>query len=292
MKRIIYALISMLLLFSLFNWIPSVKASDETPMGIAGSFVYEDDNVYENDNSDVTTGIPALLEMQVVYRPIAGKKTMDLGVRVMSFTSAPVYIDCTVTLLYATTPNGPWLAKKPITVSPKVFVGAFKTVKLKLDRTYFYKFRLKTNYRFKGSTDSSSTGEAPETALINRMGRVYPSQIDPGTGVLIPAPNTTLLPKSPKTTQDATRKNFDNSVKKSYRTWWETTYNQGEPPNYTNVFGGMFNSLKKPWDGYEIHHITPIEFGGTNVYSNLVPLPKSYHTQYTTWWAGYYGVNK
>lgn len=43
---------------------------------------------------------------------------------------------------------------------------------------------------------------------------------------------------------------------------------------------------------WEVHHIIPIEFGGTNVYSNLVPLPKKINQEYTSWWAGYYGVNK
>ena len=36
--------------------------------------------------------------------------------------------------------------------------------------------------------------------------------------------------------------------------------------------------------GYDVHHIIPREYGGTNDYSNLIPLAVSDHRTVTSWW--------
>jgi len=42
------------------------------------------------------------------------------------------------------------------------------------------------------------------------------------------------------------------------------------------------------WADYEIHHILPREFGGTNDFWNLVPVESNYHRQVISpWWAGF-----
>lgn len=58
---------------------------------------------------------------------------------------------------------------------------------------------------------------------------------------------------------------------------------------YIKWFNNKYNNGKNPWDwsGYEIHHIRPRQYGGTNEYSNLIPLPKNIHTTFTTWWRNY-----
>ena len=38
---------------------------------------------------------------------------------------------------------------------------------------------------------------------------------------------------------------------------------------------------------YDVHHIKPLAYGGSNDYSNLIHLPKATHTSVTSWWAGY-----
>lgn len=45
--------------------------------------------------------------------------------------------------------------------------------------------------------------------------------------------------------------------------------------------------LGKSLTGYEVHHILPRRYGGTNSYSNLIPLTKSDHTKVTNWWNYY-----
>ncbi len=38
---------------------------------------------------------------------------------------------------------------------------------------------------------------------------------------------------------------------------------------------------------YDIHHIVPREYGGTNAFENLVPVLRSAHQQFNAWWRGY-----
>lgn len=47
------------------------------------------------------------------------------------------------------------------------------------------------------------------------------------------------------------------------------------------------NFIKKVVIPIQIHHIKPLKYGGKSVNSNLIPLPKATHTQFTTWWAQY-----
>ena len=35
---------------------------------------------------------------------------------------------------------------------------------------------------------------------------------------------------------------------------------------------------------WEMHHVQQLDFGGTNKFTNLEPLPKSIHSEYTSWW--------
>jgi hypothetical protein len=42
------------------------------------------------------------------------------------------------------------------------------------------------------------------------------------------------------------------------------------------------------WSGYDIHHIRPREYGGTNDFDNLVPIPRDVHQQqFNSWWRDY-----
>ena len=44
------------------------------------------------------------------------------------------------------------------------------------------------------------------------------------------------------------------------------------------------------WSQYDIHHIIPREYGGTNDFSNLTPVLRSVHqTGFNPWWMGYGG---
>lgn len=45
--------------------------------------------------------------------------------------------------------------------------------------------------------------------------------------------------------------------------------------------------LGEDLSGYDVHHIVPRRYGGTNNYSNLIPLKKADHTTVTNWWKYY-----
>lgn len=39
------------------------------------------------------------------------------------------------------------------------------------------------------------------------------------------------------------------------------------------------------WADYDIHHIIPLEYGGTDAFENLVPAPRdSAQQEFNTWW--------
>jgi HNH endonuclease len=44
------------------------------------------------------------------------------------------------------------------------------------------------------------------------------------------------------------------------------------------------------WSEYDIHHIIPREYGGTNDFGNLTPVLRTVHqTEFNPWWMGYGG---
>ncbi|MFM9258343.1 HNH endonuclease signature motif containing protein [Rhodococcus erythropolis] len=47
---------------------------------------------------------------------------------------------------------------------------------------------------------------------------------------------------------------------------------------------GRFRRGRRRW---EVHHILPRKYGGTNEFWNLVPLPTSIHALFTRWWEFY-----
>lgn len=64
--------------------------------------------------------------------------------------------------------------------------------------------------------------------------------------------------------------------------------------SYSNVGGSVYYNAYTANTGvtlnrslYDVHHIRPLAYGGSNAYSNLIHLPKATHTQVTSWWAGY-----
>jgi len=88
---------------------------------------------------------------------------------------------------------------------------------------------------------------------------------DPRTGKDVPFPSGKLdkVPASDRVT-------WDNNTRASFIKQW---YDKG----YSTPAGG--------WKPYDIHHILPREYGGTNDFWNLVPLDRDFHNGIVTpWW--------
>ena len=93
----------------------------------------------------------------------------------------------------------------------------------------------------------------------------YPNVEDPRTGERIPQPPDNLAPIPKESRVPWTRNDRIEFIK----TWYEHGYKT--PP------GG--------WPLYDIHHIIPREFGGTNDFWNLVPIERFIHqTEFNKWW--------
>lgn len=103
---------------------------------------------------------------------------------------------------------------------------------------------------------------------VNAAGVPYPLVTDLRTGSPISYPGDGLsrVPVAERVTWNAQDRGA--FIKEWYDRGFET------PP------GG--------WAGYDIHHVQPREYGGTNDFDNLVPVPRDIHQQqFNPWWANY-----
>ena len=113
-----------------------------------------------------------------------------------------------------------------------------------------------------------AAGVVRRTPPVNRAGSAYPRVRNPGTGKLVPYPGDGLV-KVPH----AQRVPWTRADRGAYIKEW---YDRG----YSTPPGG--------WDNYDIHHIKPREYGGTNAFENLVPLERTtQHAQFNSWWRDY-----
>ena len=108
---------------------------------------------------------------------------------------------------------------------------------------------------------------------INSRGDPYPSVIDPRTGQEMPFPEGVLqrLADGEKPVE------WNNMTRGAYiKEWLDRGYPEPE--------GG--------WKPYDIHHILPRDFGGTNDFWNLVPVLRTIHNGpasegVSAWWQAY-----
>jgi RHS repeat-associated protein len=107
-----------------------------------------------------------------------------------------------------------------------------------------------------------------EAALVNGAGRAYPRVLDPRTSEPIPAPGSGLakVPVGDRAPWGAQERGA------FIKEWYDRGYSTPE--------GG--------WAKYDIHHITPREYGGTNDFNNLAPVLRGTHQQeFNAWWRDY-----
>ena len=117
-----------------------------------------------------------------------------------------------------------------------------------------------------GTNDESNFQEGLKQ--LNSKGVSYPEIKDPRTGKSIPMPEGEL-----KTVPKDQRVEWNNATRSEFIKEW---YDRG----YETPEGG--------WEKYDIHHILPREYGGTNDFENLVPVERTIHqTQLNSWWQGY-----
>jgi len=120
----------------------------------------------------------------------------------------------------------------------------------------------------KGLSAARRAGAEGEAAALNSAGRAYPRVLHPGTGEPIPHPGEGLM-RVPV----AQRVPWGAQERGAFIKEW---YDRG------------FSTPKGGWSNYDIHHITPREYGGTNDFENLVPVERGVHqNEFNAWWRDY-----
>lgn len=110
--------------------------------------------------------------------------------------------------------------------------------------------------------------EQRQGVVRNSRGEPYPIIIDPRTGEPIPAPKEKLTRVPVEK-----RSPWDKEHRAAYIKEW---YDRG----YKTPEGG--------WIKYDIHHIRPREYGGSNDFDNLVPIERDLHQKLLNeWWRNY-----
>ncbi|MFJ7666724.1 HNH endonuclease [Lysinibacillus sp. NPDC097195] len=162
----------------------------------------------------------------------------------------------------ATSENGSYInadnTTKTVALKQVVTISAY------INSTYYWKSDSIAYANYPNATyRASAKNEGPW--LLNKKGMKYPEYTDPKSKKVMTKPATTTWSANSSSSCALT-----SSDRVAYRTWYDKTY-------------GSLN-----WNDYEIHHIRPCKWGGNKDYSNLIPLPYSFHrATVSPWWVNY-----
>ena len=132
-----------------------------------------------------------------------------------------------------------------------------------------------------GGQFGNNSNQSPPT---NKKGVAYPKITDVKTGKLMEFPEGDLeiVPKENRVewyrNQSLANVNRTDPIM-CKRDFIEEWYNRG----YNTPSGG--------WELYDIHHIKPRQYGGSNSFDNLTPVQKNTHDTLDTWWKSFGGKN-
>lgn len=146
-------------------------------------------------------------------------------------------------------------------------ISAVKGTTYKLESSislsYFWNATAKFTGTFKDGSKDSET-KTSKRFLLNKKGVPYPVFKDSKSNKVMSEPSSTRWTK--KYYPEA----WTTSKRTAYIKWYESNYG------------------KLSWTDYEIHHIRPRVYYGSNDYSNLIPLKKGDHRSIVSpWWTNY-----
>lgn len=119
-------------------------------------------------------------------------------------------------------------------------------------------FRVKITGKFLGQ----AANEATNSVLFNKKAVRYPNvkEVYSGKKCKVPASNL----KVDKKTRDGQFRN-----------------------KYIAYFKEKYPKANINWSKYQIHHMRPINYGGSNAMSNGIALTEKQHGKFNTWWMNY-----
>ncbi|MGE6556191.1 HNH endonuclease signature motif containing protein [Exiguobacterium artemiae] len=109
-----------------------------------------------------------------------------------------------------------------------------------------------------GSSDTDS--KKSKRFLLNKKGLPYPEYTDYLSQKKMHEPSST------KWERKKYPEEWGTTLRKKYRKWYDDKY------------------YALHWEDYEVHHIRPRAWYGSNDYSNLIPLPKPFHQKSVSPW--------
>ncbi|WP_223066015.1 HNH endonuclease [Paenibacillus caui] len=234
--------------------------------GDINSFKAVDPNTKNSDEISIRGEVAGELGVQTIIYPNIGSKTITVGYYVATASGIPATslsisydLQRGVTRYSSKSNAGYAFDSKILPV-----VGSTNTKTISITQTGYYQVKFTLDVFFSNGTQKSYNASS-DTVLLNRMARPYPTiYTDPISGKSVSEPSADWTKTSSPVSWTQTDIN-------RFRTWYEGTY------NLTNF----------QWGAYEIHHIRPRIYGGTNDNSNLIPLPPSIHSSYTAFFSGY-----
>lgn len=148
-------------------------------------------------------------------------------------------------------------------------VGKSKTKSYKVTSTNFWITKSKQTVGWSGAKPITKTIQK-SAKLANKKASLYPKIKNDHNRVTMPTPKIADM----------------EIVPKKDRVKWTSTNRK----NYKKAYIKKYGDPKIDWSGdsTEIHHVVPREYGGTNKFENLFPLPVRIHrSTVNTWWKNY-----
>ncbi|WP_157890125.1 S8 family serine peptidase [Paenibacillus sp. DMB5] len=184
---------------------------------------------------------------------------------VLTFGFKPKSTDYNIRILTAPSGDGPWTQIS--SQSCENLPGLKGCIASIANRTAYWKASVTVTFKWKdGSTETHSKDSV--RILTNNLGNPFPLYRDSWSGQSLGFPRTdwVKLPESQRTPRDP-------ELRQKFIAWYVVKYGR---PNFD-------------WADYDIHHIRPLAFGGTNDFSNLIAIPRTpEHQKYVTpWFANY-----
>lgn len=159
----------------------------------------------------------------------------------------------------------------------QIWVGQAVTKPITVNKTYFYSTYNSTFGIWVVNPQTGQLGTAGDSywevdILLNRLGQRYPSwkNVDVHGYLNSTMPSSTEWPTYSSSYTAPLRETFNNSVRTAYRNYYDSNYGY---VNWTQPI--------------EIHHIRPLEYGGNNDFSNLIPLWADHHLKFSFWFSYY-----
>ncbi|PYY26983.1 HNH endonuclease signature motif containing protein [Paenibacillus illinoisensis] len=212
--------------------------------------------------------------VNLIQNPIEGTSQIEVRSKIIAITGKKpnkIVFDFD---LFRGNARGSGMLSQGVTLQLKgllgVKVGKEVSYTFKISKTGFYFTELKLNVYDAFGRKYNNMANVAQTrqTLLNLKAMIYPYYKDPVSQKIMTEPSTTTWAKTPSIDWDSSTDRRDY-IKK---------YSELYPRNGYNWAGSEIN----------IHHIRPREFGGTNEFSNLIPIPTNFHVYVVNaWWRDY-----